>query len=85
MLLYEYGEILTLVSIVLGGPNDGKLQARVMPMLTSVNISLFSYNNIFIIRLDHSTIMGDILTSELAVVICSKLVPCFAKRIHVAH
>ena len=59
--------------------------ASVMPMLTSVNISPFSYNNIFIIRLDHSTIMDDILTSELAVVICYKLAPWFAKRIHVAY
>ena len=59
--------------------------ASVMPMLTSVNISTFSYNNIFIIRLDHSTIMDDILTSELAVVFCSELAPSFAKRIHAAH
>ena len=51
-------------------------QARVMAMLTSVNISPFSYNNIFIIRLDHSNIMDDILTSEFAVVISSKLASC---------
>ena len=50
--------------------------ASVMPMLTSVNISPFSYNNIFIIRLDHSNIMDAILTSELAVVISSKLASC---------
>ena len=37
--------------------------ASVTPMLTSVNIFPFSYNNIFIIRLDHSNIMDDILTS----------------------
>ena len=64
-LLYEYGEILTRVSI-----------ASVMPMLTSVNISPFSYNNIFIIRLDHSNIMDDILISEFAAVIRSKLASC---------
>ena len=50
--------------------------ASVTPMLTSVNIFSFSYNNIFIIRLDHSNIMSDILTSWFAVVISSKLASC---------
>ena len=45
-------------------------------MLTSVNISPFSYNNIFIIRLDHSNIMDDIVISEFAVVIRSELASC---------
>ena len=56
-------------------------QARVTLMLTSVNISPCSYNNTFIIRLDHSNIMDDIPTSEFAVVISF----VFAKPIHVAH
>ena len=51
-------------------------QARVMPKLTSVNISPFSYNNIFIIRLDHSNIMDYILISEFEVVISSKSASC---------
>ena len=46
------------------------------PMLTSVNISPFSYNNIFIIRPGHSNIMYDVLTSKFAVVISSKLASC---------
>ena len=50
--------------------------ASVTPMLTSVNISPFSYNSIYIIRLDHSNIMDDILTSKFAVVISSKLASC---------
>ena len=54
-------------------------------MLTSVNISPFSYNNIFIIRLDHSNIMDCILISEFEVVISSKLASClqnaYLKRI----
>ena len=45
-------------------------------MPTRVNISPFSYNNIFIIRLDHSNIMDDISTSEFTVVISSKLTSC---------
>ena len=45
-------------------------------MLTSVNISPFLYNNIFIIRLDHSNIMYDIPTSKFAVVISSELPSC---------
>ena len=59
--------------------------SSVTPMLTSVNISPFSYNNIFIIRLDHSNIMYDIPTSKFAVVIISKLPSVFLKRIHEAH
>ena len=45
--------------------------ASVTPMLTSVNISPCSYNNIFIKRLDHSNIMDDIPNNEFAVVISS--------------
>ena len=47
-----------------------------MPMLTSVDISPFPYNNIFIIRLDHSNIMDGILISEFEVVISCKLALC---------
>ena len=44
-------------------------------MLTSVNISPFSYNNIFTIRIDHSNTLDDIPTSEFTVV-NSKLSLC---------
>ena len=50
--------------------------ASVTPMLTSVNISPYSYNNIFIILLDHSNIMDDIPTSKFVVVISSKIASC---------
>ena len=43
--------------------------ACVTPMVTSVNIIPFSYNYIFIIRLDHSNIMDDIPISEFAVTV----------------
>ena len=72
MLLYECGEILTRGSIAV----TRACECHAIVNDSSVNISPFSYNNVFIIHLDHSNIMDDILTSEIAVVISFKLVSC---------
>ena len=69
-LLYEYGEILTRVSIAVTRACECHANANECQYFS------ISYNNIFIIRLDHSNIMDDILTSKFAVVISSKLASC---------